>query len=108
MSVTKELIEQEERLVQTGHVRELHLHKEGTFLRAYNWSAWLCCCYLHDAPLPSSGVGAGPVPARLPARARVAAVRQLQMERKCGPRAIRLAQGLPYILLICAYMNNNV
>lgn len=48
MSVTKELIEQEVQLVQTGHVRDLHLHKEGTFLRAYNWSAWLCCRYLHE------------------------------------------------------------
>lgn len=48
MSVTKELIEQEVQLVQTGHVRDLHLHKEGTFLRAYNWSAWLACRYLHN------------------------------------------------------------
>ena len=48
MSVTKELIEQERQLVQTGHHRDLHLHKEGTFLRAYDWSAWLACRYLHD------------------------------------------------------------
>ncbi len=94
MSLTKEIAIQENSRT-TADRMELHLWKEGTFLRAYNWSAWLCCCYLHDAALPSSGVGAGPVPARLPARARVAAVRQLQMERKCGPRAIGLAQGLP-------------
>lgn len=48
MSVTKELIEQEAREVQTGRVRDVHLHKEGTFLRAYDWSAWLCCRYLHE------------------------------------------------------------
>lgn len=48
MSVTKELIEQERQLVQTGRLRDVHFHKEGTFLRAYDWSAWLCCRYLHD------------------------------------------------------------
>ena len=48
MSVTKDLIEQERQQVQTGHFREVHLHKEGSFLRAYEWSAWLCCHYLHD------------------------------------------------------------
>lgn len=48
MSITKELIEQERQFVQTGKLREVHLHKEGTFLRAYDWSAWLCCHYLHD------------------------------------------------------------
>lgn len=48
MSVTKELIEQERQQVQIGQLRDVHLHKEGTFLRAYDWSAWLCCRYLHD------------------------------------------------------------
>ena len=48
MSLTKELIEQERQLVQIGYCREVHLHREGTFLRAYDWSAWLCCRYLHD------------------------------------------------------------
>ncbi len=43
MSVTKELIEHERQLVQTGQLRDVHLHKEGTFMRAYDWSAWLCC-----------------------------------------------------------------
>ena len=47
MSLTKELIEQEHHLVQTGQTRDIHLHREGTFLRAYDWSAWLCC-HLHD------------------------------------------------------------
>lgn len=48
MSVTKELIEYERQLLQTGQLREIHLHKEGTFMRAYDWSAWLCCRYLHE------------------------------------------------------------
>ena len=48
MSVTKELVEQERQLVQTGHHGDLHLHREGTFLRAYEWSAWLACHLLHD------------------------------------------------------------
>lgn len=48
MSVTKEIIEQERQLVQAGRFRDVHLHREGAFLRAYDWSAWLCCRYLHD------------------------------------------------------------
>ncbi|MBQ7181595.1 MAG: hypothetical protein IJR87_09930 [Bacteroidaceae bacterium] len=48
MSVTKELLEQERHLVQSGSIRDVHFHREGTFLRAYDWSAWLCCRYLHD------------------------------------------------------------
>jgi hypothetical protein len=47
MSLTKEIIEHERQQVQSGLLRDIHLHKEGTFLRAYNWSAWLCCRYLH-------------------------------------------------------------
>lgn len=48
MSVTKKLIEKEKDLVKAGQVRNLHLHREGTFIRAYDWSAWLACRYLHD------------------------------------------------------------
>ena len=48
MSVTLELIEQEQQQVQAGRLRDVHLHKEGTFLPAYDWSAFLCCRYLHD------------------------------------------------------------
>ena len=32
MSVTKELIEQENLQLQTGNYRDVHLHKEGSFL----------------------------------------------------------------------------
>lgn len=28
--------------------RVVHLFQEGTFLRAYEWSAWLCCRYLNE------------------------------------------------------------
>ncbi|MBQ6204191.1 MAG: hypothetical protein IJK46_08885 [Prevotella sp.] len=48
MSVTKNLIEQELHLLQSGRFQEVHLHREGSFLRAYDWSAWLCCRFLHD------------------------------------------------------------
>ena len=48
MSVSKELIEQERQLVQKGQTRDVHLHREGSFLRGYDWSAWLCCRYRHD------------------------------------------------------------
>lgn len=48
MSLTKELIEHEKQQLQIGHVREIHLHKEGSFLRAYDWSAFLCCRLLHE------------------------------------------------------------
>lgn len=34
--------------MQAGQLGDVHLHKEGSFLRAYDWSAWLCCRYLHD------------------------------------------------------------
>ncbi len=47
MSLTKEIAEQEN-LRTTANRMELHLHKEGTFLRAYEWSAWLACRYLHE------------------------------------------------------------
>ena len=48
MSLTKELVEQERQQLHAGCVRDVHLHKEGSFLRAYNWSAFLCCRLLHD------------------------------------------------------------
>lgn len=47
MSLTKEIAQQENSR-NTANRMELHLHKEGTFLRAYDWSAWLACRYLHD------------------------------------------------------------
>ena len=46
--MTKEIIEQENNRRNDGDIGVIHLWREGTFLRAYNWSAWLCCHYLHD------------------------------------------------------------
>ncbi len=47
MSLTKDIIEQEN-IRSSATCMELHLHQEGSFLRAYDWSAWLACRYLHD------------------------------------------------------------
>ncbi len=46
-TLTKEIINQENGRSSTNSM-ELHLHQEGAFLRAYDWSAWLACRYLHD------------------------------------------------------------
>lgn len=47
MALTKEIVQQEDSRT-TADRMEVRLHKEGTFFRAYNWSAWLCCHLLHD------------------------------------------------------------
>ena len=47
MALTKEIAQQENSRT-TADCMELHLWKEGTFMRAYDWSAWLACRYLHD------------------------------------------------------------
>jgi hypothetical protein len=47
MSLTKEIVTQEN-LRQSTNRMDLHLWKEGSFLRAYDWSAWLGCRYLHE------------------------------------------------------------
>ena len=47
MSLTKEVVTQEDSRT-TADRMELHLWKEGTFLRCYDWSAWLACRYLHE------------------------------------------------------------
>jgi len=41
MSVTKEIIENEAQRLASGEGDVIHLHREGSFLRAYDWSAWL-------------------------------------------------------------------
>jgi hypothetical protein len=45
---TKEIVEFETSELAAGHRDVLHLHHEGSFLRAYEWSAFLACRYLHD------------------------------------------------------------
>ena len=51
MAAIKEIAEQEDVRMQSGICNELHLWREGSFLRAYNWSAWLACRYLHEFKL---------------------------------------------------------
>lgn len=42
MSSTKEIVELESRQTSVSRL-DIHLHREGTFLRAYEWSAFLSC-----------------------------------------------------------------
>ena len=48
MSSIKEIIEVESKELSDGHRDILHLHREGSFYRAYEWSAFLACRYLHE------------------------------------------------------------
>ncbi len=48
MSSIKEIIEVESKELSDGHRNILHLHREGSFYRAYEWSAFLACRYLHE------------------------------------------------------------
>lgn len=43
-----ELADMEAKRVQSGIKGEIHLWREGTFLRAYDWSAWLAFRLLHE------------------------------------------------------------
>ena len=48
MSSIKEIIEAESKELSDGQRANLHLHREGSFYRAYEWSAFLACRYLHE------------------------------------------------------------
>ena len=48
MSSIKEIVEVESKELSGGHRDILHLHREGSFYRAYEWSAFLACRYLHE------------------------------------------------------------
>lgn len=48
MASIKDIKEQESMRMNEGVRDEIHFYREGTFLRAYEWSAWLACRYLHD------------------------------------------------------------
>lgn len=48
MSSIKEIIETELKELSDGHREILHLHRGGSFYRAYEWSAFLACRYLHE------------------------------------------------------------
>ena len=48
MSSTKEIVELEAQELRDGLRDIIHLHRKGSFLRAYEWSAFLACRYLHE------------------------------------------------------------
>ena len=48
MSSIKEIIEAESKELIYCHRDILHLHREGSFYRSYEWSAFLACRYLHE------------------------------------------------------------
>ena len=48
MSSIKEIIEAESKELAECHHDILHLHREDSFYRAYEWSAFLACRYLHE------------------------------------------------------------
>ena len=48
MSSIKEIIEAEFKELSDGHRDILHLHREGSFYRAYEWSAFVACRHLHE------------------------------------------------------------
>ena len=48
MSSIKEIIEAESKELCDGQRAILHLHRDGSFYRAYEWSAFLAFRYLHE------------------------------------------------------------
>ena len=44
----KEIVDQESKTLSGGIREVLHLYREGSFYRAYEWSAFLACRYMHD------------------------------------------------------------
>ena len=48
MSAIKDILEQERRRDDMRQCRAVYLYQEGSFLRAYNWSAWLCVRFIND------------------------------------------------------------
>ncbi len=45
MANTIEILEIERKRIDTGDFATIHLFVEGSFYRAYEWSAWLCVRY---------------------------------------------------------------
>ncbi len=48
MASIKDIVQQEGSLRSPSHYSEIHLFQEGSFMRAYEWSAWLLCRYMHE------------------------------------------------------------
>lgn len=48
MAKTIDILEIERKRTDTGDFSTIHLFVEGSFYRAYEWSAWLCCRYINE------------------------------------------------------------
>ena len=48
MAAIKEILDFESARSGADMLRSVHLFQEGSFYRAYEWSAWLMCSYIHD------------------------------------------------------------
>ncbi len=48
MAKLSEILTMEKERADDSALHVIHLYQEGSFLRAYEWSAWLCCRYLND------------------------------------------------------------
>lgn len=48
MAKTIDILEIERARAANGDYATIHLFVEGTFYRAYEWSAWLCCRYINE------------------------------------------------------------
>ena len=48
MATIKEILEFEVTREGDDMHRSIHLFQEGSFYRAYEWSAWLVCRYIHE------------------------------------------------------------
>lgn len=46
MAKLGDILEKEKNRSETGMLRTIYLYQEGTFYRAYEWSAWLCFRYI--------------------------------------------------------------
>lgn len=47
MTQIKEVLEKERNCLERGDLGNIYLFQEGSFYRAYEWSAWLCCRYIN-------------------------------------------------------------
>ena len=48
MAKLNDILDVEKKRPDEASQRVIHFYQEGSFLRAYEWSAWLCCRYLND------------------------------------------------------------
>ena len=48
MAQLKDILEIERKRISQGPHNTIYLFPEGTFYRAYEWSAWLCCRYMNQ------------------------------------------------------------